>query len=253
MATVRITFVGHATTLIEGGGTRLLTDPVLRDRILHIRRRVDPPAAESYRSIDAVLLSHLHADHFDPASLRWLDGTPRVLAPVGAGARLGRLGFSAVTELRRDQAVEVGAANVRAVDAVHDGRRIPVGSSADAIGFVIEVDGLSIYFAGDTAPFEDVRAVIGEVDVALVPIAGWGPNLPSADHLNPLTAAELVAALEPRVAIPIHWGTLLRIGLDPDHRAMREPADEFAANLARLAPSVEPRVLAPGESTELSP
>ncbi len=247
----RITFLGHSTVLIELGGARLLTDPVLRDRILHIRRDADPPPPEASRDIDAVLLSHMHADHFDPPSVREV-GAPRLIAPAGARRILGRRGFRDVTELAPGQGSDVAGARVEAVPAVHDGRRVPVGRRFEGVGYVVSHGGGRVYFAGDTAPFPALADAVGAVDVALLPIAGWGPKLHVRHHLGPDTAAQLAAAIRPRIVIPIHWGTLLRIGLDSRRDEILErPLREFRANLARLAPDVELRPLRPGESTDI--
>lgn len=249
----RVTFVGHSTVLIELAGVRLLTDPVLRRRVLHIVRQVPDPATEVYRDVDAVLLSHLHADHFDPRSVRRAGAEVAVVAPEGARATLARRGFRRVTELRAGQALELGEVAIEAVRAVHDGRRIPLGRSIDAVGYVIEAAGKKLYFAGDTAPFDGLGQIADGLDVAMLPISGWGPRLDTDHHLGPETAAEAAAALRPRIVVPIHWGTLLRIGLRRRHEELFErPLREFAENLARLAPGVELRALAPGESMTLS-
>src|SRR5215218_5826057 len=90
----RVTWIGHATALLELGGARLLTDPVLRDRVVHLRRHAASPAAGVADGIDAVLLSHLHLDHADVASLRRLPRDVAVLVPRGAGPLVRRLGFT---------------------------------------------------------------------------------------------------------------------------------------------------------------
>jgi L-ascorbate metabolism protein UlaG (beta-lactamase superfamily) len=250
---VRITFVGHSTVLIELAGVRLLTDPVLRRHVLHIVRQVPAPAPETYADIDAVLLSHLHPDHFDPRSVRRAGSDVAVVAPAGGRATLARRGFKRVTELRAGQTLELGEVKIEAVRAVHDGRRIPLGRAIDAVGYVIEAGGQRVYFAGDTAPFAGIGEIARGLDVAMLPISGWGPRLHAGHHLGPDTAAEAAAALRPRIVVPIHWGTLLRIGLGRRRAELfAGPLDEFAANLARLAPGVELRALAPGESTTLS-
>jgi L-ascorbate metabolism protein UlaG (beta-lactamase superfamily) len=247
----RITFIGHSTALIELGGVRLLTDPVLRDRILHIRRDADPPTPESTQEVDAVLLSHTHADHFDPASVRRV-GAPRLVAPAGARRTLGRRGFRELTELDVGESVHVAGVRVAAVPAMHDGRRIPLGPRFDAVGFVASKGDRRVYFAGDTAPFPALADAVGAVDVALLPIAGWGPNLHVRHHLGPDTSAQLAAAIRPRIVIPIHWGTLLRIGLGSRRVDILErPLREVGDHLARLAPGVELRALRPGQSTLL--
>jgi L-ascorbate metabolism protein UlaG (beta-lactamase superfamily) len=254
MSATKLTYVGHATVLIELAGARILTDPFLRSRLLHIRRRAQAPADEVRRDIDAVLLSHLHADHFDQASLRRLGRGIEVVVPRGAKSALSRRGFRNVAELDRGESRAIGKATVRATAAAHDGRRIPVGPAIDAAGYLIEGGGQRIFFAGDTAGVEGLGGLEGNLDVAMLPIAGWGPSLRAADHLSPETAAQAAAALAPRIVVPIHWGTLLRVGLGKDREELlRGPVREFAEAIGRLAPEVELRILEPGESTVIEP
>jgi L-ascorbate metabolism protein UlaG (beta-lactamase superfamily) len=240
---LRVTFVGHATVLIEHGGLRLLTDPVLRSRVGYLRRHGPPPQVPS--AIDAVLLSHLHYDHLDLPSLRKLGGAVRLIGPRGCGRSLARAGFSAVEELSPGEASDLGALTVLATTAVHDSRRRPLGPRAQALGYVIRGED-SVYFAGDTDLFPGM-AKLGAVDLALLPVAGWGPKL-GPGHLDAERAARAAALVRPRVAIPIHWGTLhsRRPGpwfTDPPHR--------FAAEVARVAPEIAVRVLSPGHSLDL--
>lgn len=246
----RITFVGHATVLIELAGTRLVTDPVLRDRILHIRRTSASPESDLTAGIDAVLISHLHHDHFDAASLRRFPGRPKIVIPRGAAGALRRRRFGNLAEIAPGERIGVGALAVTATPAAHDGRRLPVGPAIGANGYLVEAERLSLYFAGDTAPSPDVEMAVTRPDLALLPIGGWGPRLSDAHHLGPGTAAALAAVIQPRIVIPIHWGTLLRAGLDRrSDEILARPAREFAAELAEVAPSVELRTLQPGQST----
>jgi L-ascorbate metabolism protein UlaG (beta-lactamase superfamily) len=245
----RVTWLGHATVLVELGGARLLTDPLLRNRLGHLRRHGPSPPAAATEDLDAVLVSHLHLDHLDLPSLRRLPRTTRVLVPRGAGALLRRNGFHSVDELAAGDRVAVGPVEVTAVEAVHDGRRRPYGGGpeADTLGFVI---GGRVYFAGDTDLFEGMGELAG-LDLALIPVWGWGPSL-GAGHLDPPAAARAAALLRPRVAIPIHWGTFYPRGLARyrSHR-LTDPPHEFAAEVARLAPAVTVSVLAPGEAIGL--
>lgn len=245
----RLTFVGHSTVLMEIGGARILTDPVLRDRILHIRRHAGAVAGEVLDHIDAVLISHLHPDHLDPPSVRMVGKETRIIAPAGSVSLLGRYGFKNVSEISSGGTVDVGEARVTAVAVEHDGRRYPIGRRIQALGFVVRGSS-TVFFAGDTAPF-DASGLSG-IDVAMLPIAGWGPNLREAHHLNPASAAEAAAVIEPRYAVPIHWGTMLRYGLGHrSHEILVRPAEKFTARIAELAPDVEARVLEPGESMPL--
>jgi L-ascorbate metabolism protein UlaG (beta-lactamase superfamily) len=249
----RLTWIGHATVLLEVGGARLLTDPLLRDRVGHLRRQAATPAPGATEGIDAVLVSHLHLDHLDVASLRRLRRDVAVLAPAGAGALLRRLGFARTTELRAGERAAVAGAAVEAVPAIHDGRRHPLARrTADAIGFVVTGDH-SVYFAGDTDLYDGMTELAGTLDAALLPVWGWGPSL-GPGHMDPLAAARAVALLRPRIAVPIHWGTFFPAGLARLRgSALVTPPREFACRARALAPGVEVRVLEPGQALALEP
>jgi L-ascorbate metabolism protein UlaG (beta-lactamase superfamily) len=245
----RIVFLGHATVLIELEGVRLLTDPLLRVRIAHLRRQSPLVEEELYASFDAVLISHLHHDHLDLPSLRRLGRDTPLIVPAGAGAWLGRRGFSTVCELSVGEIASVGTLAITAVEARHDGRR-PGGPQAETLGYLVR-GRRAVYFAGDTALYDEMGNLAPSLDVALVPVAGWGAKL-GPGHMGPLDAARAVKLMQPRLAIPVHWGTLSPIGLGRRHRArLGEPPRLFAEHVARLAPSVEVRILAPGKETTL--
>jgi L-ascorbate metabolism protein UlaG (beta-lactamase superfamily) len=246
----RLTWVGHATVLLEVGGARLLTDPLLRTRLGHLRRhgaRPDPGVTED---IDAVLVSHVHLDHLDVRSLRSVERGARVIGPKGAGRLLRRVGFAEVDEVRPGESVTVGHATVTALPAVHDARRRPLGATVATLGY--EIAGAQrIYFAGDTELFDGMRELAGRFDVALLPVWGWGPSL-GPGHMDPLSAARAVALVRPAVAVPIHWGTFFPVGLEALRgSALVEPPRVFARHVAQLAPEVEVRVLAPGDELAL--
>ena len=246
----RIVFLGHATVLIELDGVRLLTDPLLRARVAHLRRRDPPPDLRQLAALDAILISHLHHDHLDLASLRMLGRDTPLIAPSGAGAWLGQRGFTNTTELRAGDRTSIGALGITAVEARHDGRRHPRGPRADTLGYLVSGT-RTVYFAGDTELFPEMARLRGRVDAALLPIAGWGPTV-GAGHMDPLDAARATRLIGPRVVIPVHWGTLQPIGLGSRQRAApHDPARLFAGHVAREAPDVEVRTLAPGQQTRL--
>jgi L-ascorbate metabolism protein UlaG (beta-lactamase superfamily) len=228
---------------------RLLTDPVLRRRIGPLARIGASAYLQTLGELDCVLLSHLHADHVDLPSLRAVAGRILVLAPFGAGAWLRRRGLRDVRELSCGETISIGDLQIRATPAVHDGRRRPLGPRALALGYIVK-GSVTVYFAGDTDLFPGMAELHGLVDVALLPIAGWGPTL-GPGHLDPERAARAAAMIAPRVAVPIHWGTfVLRLPGARDADA-RPPADAFAALVKRDAPDVEVRLLAPGKRLEL--
>jgi L-ascorbate metabolism protein UlaG (beta-lactamase superfamily) len=243
----RITWLGHATVLVELDGVRVLTDPLLRGRIAHLRRHAPVPAVPA--ELDAVLLSHLHRDHADRPSLRRLSPATPVLAPAAAARTVRRLGVREVVPMHAGDRVAVGTAAVLAVPADHDGRRSPLHPAAPALGFVIEQDGRRVYFAGDTDRF-DAMTELGPLDVALVPIWGWGPSL-GPGHLDPAAAADVVALIRPRLVIPIHWATYLPFYYGPDHPLLRDPGEAFTTAMRSRAPEIRVALLAPGESAEV--
>ena len=236
----RLTWLGHATVLLELGGARIVTDPVLRPRIAHLLREAPVPAALG--RLDAILVSHGHHDHLDLPSLRGLDKSAPVLAPPDAAGALRRARHP-VRTLEPGDEVEVAGVLVRAVRADHDGRRYPFGNATNALGFVAR----GVYFAGDTEPFPEMAELAGTLDAALLPVSGWGPKT-GPGHMDAREAAEALALLRPRLVVPIHWGTYRRIG----HRVVGDPAREFVEHAAELAPDVRVVVLEPGESVEIT-
>ena len=247
----RVTYVGHGTVLIELAGTRLLTDPLFRERFLHVRRQVPAPDPAAGEAIDAVLVSHLHPDHFDLPTVRSLgEGVP-LIASTGARPYLRRRRFEPVIGLKPGDRTSVGPLTVTATPADHDGRRYPIGRGIGALGYLVRSHERAVYFAGDTDLFDEMDDFSGVIDVALLPIGGWGPRVREG-HLDPERAAEAAARIRPRIVVPIHWGTYLRAGLERTRPELltRYPA-ELARELAARAPGVELRVLEPGEALDL--
>ena len=245
-STDRVTWLGHATILIEIGGARLLTDPLMRPRVAHLRRQVTVPAPPG--ALDAILLSHRHHDHLDLPSLAALDPGAPVVVPPGAARSLRRTRRPLI-ELAPGERVALGGTTILAVPAVHDGRRVPVGAATEAVGYVVG-DKRRVYFAGDTEPFA-AMAELAPVDVALLPVWGWGPSL-GPGHMDPAQAAQACALVRPAIAVPIHWGTYLRVGMARRHRdGMHEPPRRFADHVAALAPVTRVAVLEPGGALAL--
>ncbi|MGZ5320177.1 MAG: MBL fold metallo-hydrolase [Solirubrobacterales bacterium] len=246
---IELRYIGHATTLIRLGRTTVLTDPVLRSRIGPLRRHGARPGPEAARP-DVVLISHQHRDHLDLPSLRLLDARTPIVAPRGTAALIARAGAQQVIEVSAGEAREIAGVKVTATEALHDGHRGPWGGETEALGFVLEGQGGRVYFAGDTDLFGGMAA-LGPLDLALLPVWGWGPSLGSG-HLDPAQAVRALRLLRPRVAVPIHWGTLYPAGLGLVRpRPLTEPPRLFARLAAQDAPEVEVRVLEPAEATKL--
>jgi L-ascorbate metabolism protein UlaG (beta-lactamase superfamily) len=246
---VRLTYIGHSTVLIELDGVRVLTDPVLRGRVAHLVRRGPAVDVGAIANLDLVLVSHMHLDHFDPGSLRMIDRAAHLIVPQGALRMATRLGFGRVTELAVGESSSVAGVDITATWANHRRGRL-LSRHSEAVGFTL-AGAQRVYFAGDTDLFPAMREIAGSLDVALLPVGGWGPRL-GPGHLDPERAAESLTLLEPRVAVPIHWGTLYRIGLRRSLRGlMAEPPRAFARAAARCAPTVDVRILEPGAATTI--
>jgi L-ascorbate metabolism protein UlaG (beta-lactamase superfamily) len=250
---VRVTWWGHSTAWIEESGARLLTDPVLGDRVAHLRRRRGP-APHDLEHPDVVLISHLHADHLHVASLRRLGAGTAVVLPAGAAAFVrGALGprfASRCVELGVGEEIKIAGIRVRAVPAAHDGRRGPWSRHrASAVGYVIS-GAATTWFAGDTGLYP-AMAGLGPVDLALVPVGGWGPTLGSG-HLDPAGAVEAVRRVGVRWAVPVHYGTFWPLGFGRVRSHLFDgPGEVFAGLAARSAAGTLVRVLAPGETFAL--
>jgi L-ascorbate metabolism protein UlaG (beta-lactamase superfamily) len=247
----RLTWLGHASAVIDLDGVRLVTDPLLAARVAHLRRMVAPARVPG--GVDAALISHLHLDHLHLPSLRRL-APKRIVAPRGSARFLADRGGAELREVDEGDEIAVGRVRVRAVHAEHDGGRAPGLPDAPALGYVVQ-GSLRVYFAGDTGAFAGMAGLAAPpLDLALLPVWGWGPTL-GPGHLDPEAAARALAVLRPRRAVPIHWGTYAPAwtfaGSPPAFLA--EPPRAFARLAARLAAGVAVSVLQPGEATPLAP
>ncbi len=247
-----ITYIGHATLLIEMDGVRLLTDPLLRDWVWHLRRHKNQVDEAWYQNIDAVLISHLHADHLHPPSLKLLARDTRLIVPQGVAARLRRHGFHNIEELAVGRATSVKSVRITATYASHKTTQFRFGlpRPTDCLGFLL--DGVhTLYFAGDTDLFPEMADLADRLDVALLPVWGWGPTL-GAGHLDPERAAQALKLLQPRLAIPIHWGTFFPVGLKwMMPHLLTEPPHTFARLAQDLAPETQVQVVPPGDVIRL--
>lgn len=246
MNVAKVTYVGHATVLIELDGVRILTDPLLRRYVGHLRRRFPLPEAD-LKDINAVLISHLHGDHLDLPSLKRLGRDVRLIVPKGAGAYLKMRRFRHVEEIELGGTTRVGGLRIEATRADHGGRQLPWVPWAEPLGYLID-GSHEIYFAGDTDLFPEMADIGLQLDLALLPVWGWGPNL-GKGHLNPYRAAQSLEHLRPKAVIPIHWGTYSPVGLELLRpKFLTRPPHEFAVHVSELSPDVQVHILDPGQT-----
>ena len=257
-------FLGHSTVRVELAGRTVLTDPLLADTVGLLRRVVPLPDPVTWAGVDIVLISHLHGDHLHIPSLRTVGRDVRIVVPRGAGAWLRGRGFPRVDELSAGEALTDGGLTITAVRAEHTGHRwgprSTHGPATESLGYLLEGGGSTVYASGDTGLF-DGMAVLAKraVDIALLPVWGWGPTL-GPGHLDPVSAADAVALIRPRIAVPVHWGTLALAGLtsvpSPLRGRMRrlllDPPHSFAAEVAARRLDARVVVTAPGQPVVLA-
>jgi L-ascorbate metabolism protein UlaG (beta-lactamase superfamily) len=250
-----VTWLGHATVVVDIDGVRLVADPLLRRHNGPLRRRWPSPSREVWTGARAVLLSHLHHDHAEVSSLRLLGDVPVFTAVENATwvAGKGLRGHG----LREEWVRVDGAADVfvRLVPAVHHSRPMPHRPNA-ANGHLVKGPSGVVWVAGDTELFADMEALPlmagAAIDVGVVPVGGWGPRL-SPGHLGPHEAAVACRLAGARMAVPVHWGTLHAPGGRGFPRGwMDSGGPAFEAAVAAEAPACRVAVLRPGGSVLVS-
>jgi L-ascorbate metabolism protein UlaG (beta-lactamase superfamily) len=248
------TFLGHSAVSLELGGPTVLTDPVFSKSVAAVVRRVGPDVdLEGLEHPDVVVISHAHYDHLDIPTLQLLKPGYTIVVPRGVGRYVREAGAGRVLELVEGETRDTDGVSITAVHADHDGRRHKLSMPADALGYLVRNDVGCVYHAGDTALFAEMAALADEgVDLALMPVWGWGPRL-GPGHVDPQQAAEATAMIKPSWAIPVHWGTLWSKVVRRSHHRRIEPPAEFATAVLEHAPDTRVAVLEVGETWVLPP
>jgi L-ascorbate metabolism protein UlaG (beta-lactamase superfamily) len=256
-----VTFVGHATFLIQTAAGNILTDPMYSQRASPLNfagpRRVRQPAVrfDDLPPIAIVLLSHNHYDHCDRRTLRDLAARfdPVVVTPLGNGPVVRSAGLRQVEELDWWDEATTTAMPITLTPAHHFSARGPFDRNLALWGgFVLATGGLRIYFAGDSAYaplFRDVRRRLGPIDLALLPIGAYEPRwFMHVVHMNPAEAVQAHLDLEAAQSIAMHFGTfqLTTEGIDEPLRALGD------ARRAKDVPESRFRAIGFGESVRLS-
>ncbi len=215
---LRITWLGHSTTLIEIGGKRVLTDPVFGKYTSPIagvgaERWYPPPVPlDAFEGVDAVLLSHDHYDHLDhPTIRRMVDWKVPFIAPLGVGAHLESWGISPerITELDWWEETKVGALRVVATPARHaSGRHLLDQNHTLWASYALLADEARVFYSGDTGLFDDLSTIgerFGPFDIVMVEVGAYDAAWPDW-HIGPEQAIKAHQMLRGRLFLPIHWG-----------------------------------------------
>jgi L-ascorbate metabolism protein UlaG (beta-lactamase superfamily) len=228
----------------------LLTDPLLRNRVWHLQRQGEKIDPQVYQDISAVLVTHAHSDHLDPPSLKRLDHETLMIVPRGTAGMVRNMGFRNIKELSANEKMVIGSVSVGATHAEHNGSRFRYGRRTETLGYLID-GSARIFFVGDTELFPGMADLATELDIALIPVWGWGPYL-GPGHMDPYQAAQALQLLQPKVAVPIHWGTFFPYGFRwVIPRILSNPPRAFSNYAERLAPQVKVHILSPGKKLRL--
>jgi L-ascorbate metabolism protein UlaG (beta-lactamase superfamily) len=259
---VAVTFIGHSTFLIRTASAVILTDPVFTTHAGPFGRsgprRVRPPAIApaALPPVDLVLVSHNHYDHLQPSSLRLFADRASYIAPLGVSGQLGLPSRDPVASSREPvasafrrkiheldwwQTMIVGAAEITCVPAQHFSARTPFDRDKTLwCGFVVRVDGATIYFAGDSGyspHFVEIATRYPSIDVALLPIGAYEPRwFMGPVHMNPDDAVRAHLDVRARVSIGMHFGTfqLTDEPIDQPVRALEAAKCEHGADTFRV-------------------
>jgi L-ascorbate metabolism protein UlaG (beta-lactamase superfamily) len=256
---MKLTYIGHATLLLEIGGITVLTDPNFDLSLGRILPRVSVPGIplEKLPKLDALLLTHAHADHLSFDSLERLPRDIPLFAPPVIAQWLRKRGFTHAVGVAPGETAQVGRLTIHAAAATHRGNRYGYDRwRSDANMYLLDA-GETIFFAGDTALVADTHHLVErvlwksgrELDLALLPIGyapWWKPGFRKG-HLTHDDALVLFERLRARLFVPYHWGTFRHV-TSTAHDAIRRLRERLVSH--HLHASV--RIIEPGESLELA-
>jgi L-ascorbate metabolism protein UlaG (beta-lactamase superfamily) len=257
-----LTFVGTATTVLRLGGFTLLTDPnfVRQGERVHLgygltsRRRTDPALRiDELPPLDAVLLSHLHGDHFDRVARRDLPREPPVVTTRHAARRLQRWGFGGATGLATWEDWEADRAGERLRITSVPARHAPLGMHRllpPVMGSVLDLERggervLRAYVTGDTLRVAELRRIrerFPDIDVMITHLGGTRV-LGVLVTMDGRQGADLVEMIGPAAVVPIHHD---------DYPVFRSPLEDFVAELRRRGQDGRLRPVARGDTISLA-
>jgi L-ascorbate metabolism protein UlaG (beta-lactamase superfamily) len=229
---VRVTWIGHATFLIQYYEKNVLIDPNWAQWHAFIKRVRRPGVAlEHLPRIDLVLVTHAHFDHLQLRSLHHIAGGQPIVVPRGVAKLVRRRGFGQIFEVSAWDTVNAAGLEITFTPSKHWGARVGLDVEREFGGFrIAQAGGQSVYHCGDSAYFEGFRE-IGQrlpVDLALMPIGAYGSMSGRNVHMNPEEAVRAFEDLGARHLVPMHYGTF-PLGCEPMH----EPLERLHTEIAR--------------------
>ncbi len=215
---IQITWIGHATFLIQAGGMNVLTDPIFSERASPVSfagpRRLAPPGIrlEDLPPIHAVILSHDHYDHLDAPTVQRLGPSVRYFVPLGVGSWLVNAGVNQAVELDWWKSASLGSMRIHAVPAQHFSGRTPFNRNGTLwMGWVLETPAGNVFFAGDTGYgpfFREIGERFSPIRVSFIPIGAYRPRwFMRPMHVDPPEAVRIHQELRSETSIAMHWGT----------------------------------------------
>lgn len=226
---VGMTWIGHASFLIQAREHNILIDPNWAKWLKGIKRIRHPGLPlHALPNIDLVLVTHAHFDHLDRRTLRSVAGDQPIIVPFEVGNLVHDLGFRSVHELHYWDSFQCGPARITLTPAQHWGARLLHDSHRGFGGFVVEIGGRTIYHCGDTAFFDGFTEIGSrfDIDIALLPIGAYDPPSGREVHMNPEQAVKAFRMLGAKQMVPMHYGSF---------RLSYEPLDEPLARLLAAA------------------
>jgi L-ascorbate metabolism protein UlaG (beta-lactamase superfamily) len=255
---MRVTYIGHATLLLELDGVRILTDPNFEPKLGRVLPRVSAPgiALDDLPELDALLLTHAHADHLSFDSLERLPRDIPLIAPPAVAKWLRRLGFQSALALAPGESMRLNEVTLHAASATHKGNRYGFDRWRSAANMYLLDGSTTTFFAGDTALVDDTHHLVErtlwqrgrKLDLALLPIGyapWWKPGFRKG-HLTHEDALELFERLRASVFVPYHWGTFRHVTATA-HDAINRLKQRLASH--HLSDAV--KILEPGEALDI--
>ena len=253
----RITWMGHASALVEIDGERVLTDPVWSDRVspsslVGPKRFFSPPIAlADLPPIDAVLISHDHYDHLDMEAVKTLARLGALfLVPLGVGAHLERWGIppQKFRELNWGERATIGDLTITATPARHfSGRGLTDRNATLWCSWVIAGPRHRVFYSGDSgyfSGFREIGAAFGPFDATLMSLGAYATSWPEI-HMNPEELVQAHQDVGGGLLVPVHWGTFNLAFHDWNEPAAR-------ADAASRSRGVRIAIPLPGEMVEPS-